>query len=223
MKNINVLIVDDHPVIASAYKNALAKIKKDSELYNFSIIEVVNIDNALIQINKNTTSFFNIIFLDIKLPKSKNGQFLSGEDLGLEIRKISPKSKIIVATTYNDNFRINSIFKSLNPDGFLIKNDMQPKDLIHGIIEVIEEPPHYSKTVRKLIRKHLMSDIVLDKIDRQILYELSNGTKMSELPNVISMSIGGIERRKRLLKEAFNITSKDDRVLVEIAKEKGFI
>jgi DNA-binding NarL/FixJ family response regulator len=223
MKNIDVLIIDDHPIIASSYKNALSKIKKDSGLYNFITTEVVSIDSALIQINKKPTSFYDIVFLDMKLPKSENGKYLSGEDLGLEIREISPKSKIIVATTYNDNYRIESILKSLNPDGFLIKNDMQPKDLIKGIIEVIEEPPHYSKTVRKLIRKHITSDFVLDKIDRQILHELSNGTKMSELPDIISMSISGIERRKRLLKEVFNITNKDDRALIEIAREKGFI
>ncbi|WP_223033646.1 response regulator [Hanstruepera marina] len=223
MKDINVLIIDDHPIIASSYKNALLKIKKDSGLYNFVVTEVVNIDDALIQIKKNLPSFYGIIFLDIKLSVSENGKYLSGEDLGIEIRRVSPKSKIIVATTYNDNYRIDSILKSINPDGFLIKNDMQPKDLIKGIIEVIEEPPHYSVTVRKLIRKHITSDIVLDKIDRQILYELSNGTKMTELPKVISMSISGIERRKRLLKDVFNITSKDDRDLVEIAREKGFI
>ncbi|WP_338731542.1 response regulator [Mangrovimonas cancribranchiae] len=223
MKDINVLIVDDHPIIASSYKNALSKIKKETGLYNFITTEVVSIDDALIQINKNPSSFFDIIFLDIKLPKSKDGKYLSGEDLGLRIKEISPKTKIIVLTTYNDNYRIDSILKSLNPDGFLIKNDMQPKDLIKGIIEVIEEPPHYSKTVRKLIRKHITSDFVLDKIDRLILHELSNGTKMSELPNVISMSISGIERRKRLLKEVFNIAGKDDRILVKIAREKGFI
>ena len=75
----------------------------------------------------------------------------------------------------------------------------------------------------KLLRKQISSDYLLDKIDRQLLHELSIGTKMKDLPDVLPMSIAGIERRKRQLKEMFNVEDCEDRELILKAKEMGFI
>jgi hypothetical protein len=46
---------------------------------------------------------------------------------------------------------------------------------------------------------------------------------MKDLPNVLPMSIAGIEKRKRQLKEMFNVQENEDRELILKAKEKGFI
>jgi len=221
MQTYTVLIIDDHPIIADAYKSALLKIASENSTIDFSIEMATTCDAALEKINSKKA--IDLIFLDMKLPKSSDGQFLSGEDLGIEIRKQLVDAKIIVATTYNDNYRVNNILKSINPEGFLIKNDITPMDLIAAIETVVEGTPYYSKTVLKLLRSHINNDFFLDKIDRQLLYELSIGAKMVDLPKVIPMSIGGIERRKRQLKEIFDIQKESDKVLVELAKDKGFI
>ncbi|MGB1307383.1 MAG: response regulator, partial [Oceanihabitans sp.] len=223
MKSNNILIIDDHPIIIEAYKSALTKITADTNLFDFNIAEAHHIDAAIEIISKNSDSFFDLIFLDIKLPESDKLELHSGEDLGLEIRKMSPKSKIIIATTYNDNYRINNIIKNINPEAFLVKNDITPKVLLDAIVMVLEDSPFYSKSVLNLLRKQIANDISIDKIDRQILYELSIGTKMIDLPNIIPLSIGGIERRKRILKDIFEVPKKDDRTLIKKAKDKGFI
>ena len=119
MKLLNVLIIDDHPQIAQSYKLGLKRIENDSEDYTFNITEASTIDRAYTLIVEHSTITYDLIFLDIKLPASKDGKLLSGEDLGLKIREHSPDSKIIVATTYNDNLRINNLFKSL-----IISNDV---------------------------------------------------------------------------------------------------
>lgn len=224
MNLYNVLIIDDHPIVASAYEAALFYIQKQKQDYSFRADKATSIDAAQKLISeKSNGEFYHLIFLDVKLPKSSDGELLSGEDLGIEIRKISPKSKIIVGTTYNDSYRINNILKSVNPDGFLVKDDTSPEDLIEAIKSVMKDTPYYSATVVSLLRKYISHEFYLDKIDRQLLYELSIGTKMVDLPNVIAMSMGGLERRKRQLKEIFNISGQDDKVLVAVAKEKGFL
>ncbi|MBL4887251.1 MAG: DNA-binding response regulator, partial [Flavobacteriaceae bacterium] len=133
------------------------------------------------------------------------------------------EAKIIVSTTFNDNYRIQNIFKSINPDGFLIKNDISPNELMTTINTVMDDPPYYSKTVIKIIRREISNEFVLDYIDRKILYELSLGTRMKDLPTVLPLSIAGIEKRKRHLKNIFNIKTVDDKELILKAKEKGFI
>ena len=120
----NVLIIDDHPIIASAYQAALSSIERQNESHAFNIETVITIDEALEKLHSKPKKEYQLIFLDIKLPVSASGNYFSGEDLGVEIRATFPECKIIIATTYNDNYRINNILKSVNPDGFLVKNDL---------------------------------------------------------------------------------------------------
>jgi DNA-binding NarL/FixJ family response regulator len=224
-KNYSVLIVDDHPLITEAYKTAFNYYSKHNDGVLFSIRTAQDCDSAYALINEFHTQnkSLDIVFLDIKLPPSMDGKILSGEDLGLKINELLPNTRTIVSTTFNDNYRVHSIFKSIDPDGFLIKNDITPKELIETIHTILNDPPYYSKTVIKLLRKQVANDFLLDNIDRKILYELSIGTRMKDLPSSIPLSIAGIEKRKRHLKYVFNIESTDDKELLLIAKKKGFI
>lgn len=222
-KKLEVLIIDDHPLIVDAYKSALLHTSSISN-YDFEVNLAKDCNSALQKIGEMALeNGIDLIFLDIRLPPSEVNKIFSGEDIGMQVREILPKTKIIISTTFNDNYRLNSIFKSINPEGFLIKNDITPKELVIAIQIVIEDPPYYSKTVTKLLRKLASQNLILDKIDRELLYELSIGTKMKDLPNILPLSIAGVEKRKRQLKELFDIRKKGDRELVLIAKEKGFI
>lgn len=225
MKRVyKVLLIDDHPIILEVYKMALKNAGLSIENTSFEIETAENSDIALQKIAiASKSDGFDIIFLDIKLPPSSDGKILSGEDIGVKINQLLPNSKIIISTTFNDNYRVQNILKNVNPEGFLIKNDIDTEELIEAIKTVIFDPPYYSKSVLKLLRKQISSDYLLDKIDRQLLHELSIGTKMKDLPNVIPMSIAGIERRKRQLKEMFNVQENEDSELILKAKEKGFI
>lgn len=224
-RTYHALIIDDHPLISEAYKSAFLFYQKKLENITFDISVCHDCDSAIDKINKIATDQLplDIVFLDISLPPSKDGKILSGEDLGLKLNEVLPEAKIIVSTTFNDNYRIHSIFKNINPDGFLIKNDITPKELVLAIEEVLTDPPYYSKTVMKLLRNQVSSDLLLDHIDRKILYELSIGTRTKDMPGVVPLSIPGIEKRKRHLKQIFGIASQDDKELILLAKEKGFI
>jgi len=222
MSKLNVLIVDDHPMISDAYEKALIKIDKSS-VYNFEIDIANTIDDALDRIKRKDGQSYQLYLLDVKLPASSNGEFFSGEDLGVYIKELYPEAKILISTTFNDNYRINNILRSINPHGFLIKDDTTPQDFINAIKTILDDLPYYSPKVTKLLRKHITNDFYLDKIDRELLYHLSLGTKTVDLPNLVPLSIGGIERRKRHIKELFNIPGEDDKTLIQLAKEKGFI
>ncbi len=221
---INILIVDDEPLIINSFENVFDHLENIHSDLSFKIKSATNCDDALFEINKAVIgSPLNLVILDISIPPSKDKKFLSGEDLGIELRNNFPDVKIIVFTSHGDNYRLNTILKNVDPDGFLIKTEIGFNDLIKAVSKVLTSPPFYSDTVLKLIRRHVSSEIVLDKIDRQMLYLLSKGTKTKDIPNFVKLSKGGVERRKRQLKEIFCIENKDDKVLLEIATEKGFI
>lgn len=224
MQTKSVLIIDDHPLISTAYEMAFDFVSKNDKNLVFDISIVKNCDEAIEKIKgASRGQGIDLVFLDILLPPSKDGYILSGEDLGIKIKQLLPKTKVIISTTFNDNYRVHTILNNINPDGFLVKNDITPEELVNAIKMVLTDPPYYSSTVLKLLRKQVSSEYSLDKIDRQLLHELSKGTRMKELPTVLPMSMAGIEKRKRQLKEIFNVADMSDKEMLEIAKEKGFI
>lgn len=219
----NVLIIEDHPLVYNSYLNAFEAIKSND--LEFEIIISENCDDALKKINETISiSKIDLVLLDISIPPSNDRLFLSGEDIGIFLRQQLSDIKIIVLTTFNDNFRIHSIIQNINPDGFLVKNDVTFDILMEAINKVILNKTFYSQSVLELGRKLISQPYVIDKIDRQLMYEISKGAKMSELPKKIPMSMGGLERRKRNLKDIFGLRhNATDRELIEKAEEIGFL
>ena len=223
MKALKVLIVDDHPIIVEGYKNALLDI--DSEKYRLEIDTATSCDSGkeMIEASIDSESPYQVVFLDVKLPPSSDGKILSGEDLGKLTKEVLPEAKIVILTMFNDNFRIHNILKNVNPDGFLIKSDITSGELVRAFNIVIKDPPYYSHTVTKLLRAHFTSDMMLDDIDRSILFHLSKGVKTKNLPAHIPLSLAAIEKRKRHLKEVFGVDKNNDEKLFEQASKKGYI
>lgn len=224
MKIYSVLIVDDHPLICESYQDAFKKVSSLDKNIDFKFEVVHDSDSAIEKIDEySKNKNLDIIMLDISIPPSKDGKVISGEDLGLKVKRTLPNAKIIIATMYNDNFRLNSILKNIDPEGFIVKNDINSEELVVAIKKVIDKPPYYSPSVLNLMRSQISNEYILDKTDRKLLYELSNGSKMKDLPDVLFLSIAGVERRKRRLKDIFGVKNQSDRELLLIAKEKGFI
>lgn len=221
-QSLSVLIIEDHPLTAEGYTLAFEKVSQRQELLNFKITQVHNCEDANKEIvNSIKQGGIDIVFLDISLPASSDGKIRSGEDLGLIIKKLIPQTKIAVATTHYDNFFIQNILENLNPEAFLVKNDLSSDNLIEAIEKLLSNPPYYSDTVLNSLRKQFSSGLKLNATDRQLLYQLSIGTKMKDLPNLLPLSMAGIEKRKRKLKDIFNV--KEDKELILKAKVSGFI
>ena len=228
-----ILLVDDHPLIVEAYRSALLQLQQQSGSYEFSIDEACDLDTAYGSIKRNAMLLnssdeqssvpYQLLIIDLKLPVSHDKKLLCGEDLALKAREYLPKAKIIIATSYDDNFRLNNILKKINPEGLILKSDIDIRDLTFAISSVLNNIPYYSRTVLKLIQKRLSQSFHIDDLDVRILYELSLGTKTKDLPTSIPLSCTGIEKRKRHLKEIFDVLHADDRELLEVAREKGFI
>ncbi|WP_435261352.1 DNA-binding response regulator [Tenacibaculum sp. nBUS_03] len=223
-EKLTTLIVNDYPLMCEAYKRAFINVSNYT-LYDFDFITINNIDDACEMIKKfyDREQKIDLVFLDLKLFPSDNKKILSGEDLGILIKDMFPSCKVILSTTNDNKYRIHSVFRSINPEGFLIKSDVTFIELVKAINEVINDPPYYSKTVLKLLRKKVSTDFLLDDVDRKILYELSIGAKVKDMLGFIPLSVAAIEKRKRHLKKIFNVKEKGHRELILKAKESGFI
>ena len=222
MKTLRILAVDDHEMTMLGYKFILERIVFDD--HNIIVDTATTYDTGKQKIEESLHSFkYDIIFLDVQLFPPNEEQPHNGEDLGVLARKLVPESKIIFMSSFSDNYRINSILKSVDPDGYMVKTDIDPKSLEQAVKTVTTQPPYYSSKALAAIRKKMSNDITLDENDKKILYHLSIGTKTKDIAEHIGLGSSSVENRKRHLKSLFGTEKENDLALILAAKNRGFI
>ena len=222
MRDLKILMVDDHPIIIEGYINVLKATKPDDlELH---IDTANNCDMAEIMITKSANDrHYDMCFFDISLPPSTNGKYTSGEDLAKLAQSLLPDTKVIILTMFNESYRIHNIIREINPDGFLIKSDLTSLELADAFQHILKSPPYYTSTVHNYVKQTLTSEIYVDDINRKIIYLLSQGIKTRSLLEHIPLSMSAIEKRKKQLKLLFSVEDGKDETLLQMAKEKGFL
>lgn len=222
MQHINILMVDDHPIIIEGYQNTLMATKKEDQTLLIDTANSCDAANQLMQ-RASKEKPYDVCFFDISLPSSTDGTINSGEDLAKIARTILPDAKIVILTMFNESYRIHNIIKEVGPDGFLIKSDLTSSELAEAFQHILNSPPYYSSTVSNFLRKSITSDIYIDEINRKILHLLSQGIKTRSLTEHIDLSMSAIEKRKKQMKLLFSIEDGKDETLLEEARKKGFL
>ncbi|MCB0383490.1 MAG: response regulator transcription factor [Psychroserpens sp.] len=222
MQHIHILMVDDHPIIIEGYQNTLMATKKENQTLVIDTANTCDAANLLMERAADERPY-DVCFFDISLPPSSDGKITSGEDLAKIARNILPNAKIIILTMFNESYRIHSIVKEINPDGFLIKSDLTSSELAEAFHHILVDPPYYSSTVTNFLNKSVINEIYVDEVNRKILHLLAQGMKTRSLPEHINLSMSAIEKRKKQLKLLFSIEDGKDESLIQEARNKGFI
>ena len=223
MNIIRMLAVDDHEMTTLGYKFILEE--SDFDGYKVVMDTAKSYETAVEKIDQSVKAIpFDIILLDIQLSQGIDGPAKTGEDIGIHARSVSPESKIVFMSSFSDNYRINSILNSVDPEGYMVKSEIDQMSLQAMVKTVLNSPPYYTQKALVAIRKKMANtDLNLDENDKKILYHLSIGTKTKDMVKYISLSLPGIENRKRHLKALFGVEKQNDQALVTESRNRGFI
>lgn len=219
-QKINILIVDDHPFIIQGYKNAITRYNPNE--YEFVISEAKDCKSAFELITNLDNLVFDIAFLDISMPSYEDKELYSGEDLAKLVLQYMPDCKIVMLTMFTEFLKLKTLINNVNPKGLVIKNDLTFDELLIAFDKVIKGELYYSKSIMEMLSLHDNS-IEIDLFDKQILFHLSKGTKMKDIPQFVPISLNAIESRKANLKELLGVATGEDSDLVKAAKNKGLI
>jgi len=217
----NILIVDDHPFIIEGYKNAITRYNPKE--FEFFISQANDCKSAYDIITNPDTLAFDIAFLDISMPTYEEKGLFSGEDLAKLLNEFMPNCKIILLTMYTELLKIKNIIDTINPSGLVIKNDLTFDELLFGFDKVIKNEIYYSQSIQKMMDQDQHEAIEIDLFDKQILFHISKGTKTTDIPQYIPITLSAIEKRKQNLKELLNLVYGSDIELVREAKNKGLL
>src|SRR5680860_16418 len=219
---VRILAVDDHEMIVLGYKYTL----EASTFENFEVVvhTAPSFEAGKVEIESSAKRLpYDIILLDIQMFPESAKEERGGENLGLLVKKISPTSKVVFLSSFSDSYRINNILKNVNPDGYMVKSEVDQKTLQTMVRTVIDNPPYYTASALRAIRRKLANEDQIDERDKKILYQLSIGTKTKDISALVAAASTTVENRKRQLKIMLGVENGNDFALIDEARKRGFI
>lgn len=222
-RNFNILIIEDMPLFIDVYKMYFEALADQKRLWKFSITEGNNCDIAIsILTGQVPAEGFDLAILDYRIKPSWDGKYLSGEDIALYIREKFPRTSILFNVECERPL-IYGLLKNINPEGIVLKTESTGEIVMRAVTEILLGGYYYGKSVLKTMKLPFETDLILDEWDRKLLYELDRGTKTTHIPDLLPLSLSSVARRKKRLKEIFEVEGEEDRELLEKAKVLGFL
>lgn len=221
-EELNILIVDDHPMTVNGYINVLSE--EDFEKYELKFTKALDCEQAYKLITDENRSPFNIAYLDLSLPAYPEKSIYSGFDLGLLIRKVMPDCIVIILTMHSEASLVDRLIKEINPQGILCKSDIDIDEFLNAFKIIFNGDTYLSSKIVKSLKEKVFDNYKLDSYDKQILMRLIEGIQTKNIPNYVPLSLSAIEKRKAQIKNML-LQGKpgDDDELIEAIKKIGIL
>nr|WP_198999915.1 response regulator [Flavobacterium sp. ASV13] len=221
--NLNILVVDDHPMTVDSYINLLSD--KEFEQSKTNFIASYNCEDAynkiILELKQN--NHIDFALLDINLPPYKKFNINNGIDLALLIREKFKNCKIVLLTMHSEPLTVDKIIKSVKPEGFISKSDINFELFPVICKRILKGEVLQSKAITESQRNLFKKNINWDNHDNQILILISEGVKTVNLPEYIPLSMSAIEKRKASIKDQLLHGKGSDKDLIEKAKKLGLL
>ena len=130
-------------------------------------------------------------------------------------------------TGHTETNRVFNVITNLNPDAYILKNHCTKDELNFAIQQMMKGAPFYTHEIHQKILNRNVVQIQMDEVAIQILKELPNQSKITNLEGMIKrpdgkyMKIRAIENKLANLRIDLNANNNTDLVLK--AKELGII
>ncbi|NQV18905.1 MAG: response regulator transcription factor [Armatimonadetes bacterium] len=189
---IRILVADDHPIVRKGIIQVLKHISK-----KFLMDEVDNAQDAILKASKND---YEIIMLDISMPKG------GGLDALSQIMKIKPHSKILMLSVYEERQYIIRSLK-MGACGYLTKT-CAADELENAIKKVRSGGKYLSSTVAEKIAYMLEDDLERTKHEKltsrefQVFCLFAKGKTTGDIAKELSLSAKTVTTyRSRILEK----------------------
>lgn len=223
MKTHNLLLVDDHPITIDAYINILSKLENATTTKHFTT--AFSCQEAYIKIidKHRSQQSLDVAFLDISVPPYIEKNMYDGIDLGLLIRTYFTHCKVILLTMHSEPLILHNAIEKINPDGFILKNDVNAQSLVTSYQNIVAGQKFYSATIKKVLSQDLLRKLDFDAIDCEILQLLARGMRTKDMTDQLELSLSAIEKRKSNIKIQLLVDKGTDKDIIDEAKKRGIL
>jgi len=203
------LLADDHSLIRQGLKALLEK-------QGFQVVgEAADGQEALRSVEKTQP---DVAIVDISMP------ILNGVDVARELKKCSPKTKVILLTQHDEDQYVTEALRA-SVKGYVLKSQAA-NDLVHAIQEVCRGSVYLSPNISRAVvdaylSKTYDSSDPLTGRERQVLQLVGEGKSTKEVAVHLGISVKTAEsHRARLMKK---LDIHETASLVRYAIRRGLI
>jgi len=220
-KTLTVFMADDHNLVMEAYKKVFwynnSKLK-DYE-FNFHTVKTCKDGYEYVLLFGDK---IDLALLDISMPSYPEKSIMNGEDLAKLLQKINPNCKIILLTMHPESLKALSIINEINPDGLIIKTDLNFKRLQKAVNAVLlENHSYYSESIIEYLNNAQTDKIFIDLLDKQIIYYLKIGVLPENIPLHTPTSLQLVLEKIAAMKSMLGIPDATEEEFVKVAEEKN--
>ena len=204
-----VLLADDHALIRQGLKALL-------ESQGFQVVGEASDGQATLRSAEKTHP--DVAILDISMP------VLNGMDAARELKKSSPKTKIILLTQHDEDQYVTEALRA-GAKGYVLKSQAA-EDLVQAIREVCRGSVYLSPSISRsvvdaYISKTYVSTDPLSGRERQVLQLVGEGMSTKDIAIQLGISVKTAEsHRARLMKK---LDIHETASLVRYAIRRGLI
>lgn len=214
-KKIRVMLADDHALVRAGLKLLL---KSDDK------IEVVaEASNGLEALEKLESTEIDVVILDISMPQ------MSGLDCICQIRRRSPKTKILILSMHEDKVYIKNAM-NLGAAGYIPKASADD-ELFDAIHEVAKGNFYLSRNAEQSLLASLFTpkeeqDLPggikpLSPREWEVLTLIVRGYSITEIGKLLNLSVKTIDTHKTKIMEKLHCHKKSQ--LVDFALKHGIL
>lgn len=208
-KEINILLVDDHPMIMMGLSYVLT-----DDHPHWHICERCANGEAALSVLRSSKEKIDIVILDIAMPK------LSGLMLAEIIKNDFPNIRVIIYSMYTSADKIDKLKKS-SVLGFLDKG-CDDEELIDAVYAVLKNDVFYSKTIKLL--QPMIDELYAMGItprERETLFYLNKGLLSKEIASEMQIAKSTVDDHLKSLRRKFNVGNQIE--LLNKAKDYGLL
>ena len=202
MKKINILIVDDHPMVLEGMKALLS---------NFDYMSVVGTaTNAFEAMDKLKNQQVDVVIADINLPE------VSGIDLTARIKKEYPSIKVLAMSTFKERSYISQMIKN-GASGYLVKS--ASKEESEAAIQSANEGKLYlSLDINSIdLNTEIAPDApVVSRREKEVLQLIVDGLTNPQIAEKLFISLHTVDSHRKNLLAKFNVNNTASLIRVAI-------
>jgi len=209
MKQIKLLLADDHPFIRAGIKQILED-EKDIQV----AAEVGNAQEAIEKIRKND---YSIVILDISMPG------ISGIDAIKQIKVLKPNLPILVLSMFpEDQFAIRAL--RAGASGYITK-DSAPENLVTALRKVSEGGRYVTSTLAERLAEVIESGVEkpshekLSDREYEIFRMIASGKTVSEIAKLLFLSVETVSSYRTRILDKMNMKKNSEIIIYAIKKK----
>ncbi|MGN6164401.1 MAG: response regulator [Flavisolibacter sp.] len=196
MRNIKIIIADDHTLFINGLQSLL------NEIPEIEIIDVANSGKELLELLQKKNA--DIILLDINMPQ------MNGLEAARYIKQSHPAIKLVILSTYNEDHLIEKA-KQLGVNGYLLKNSSKD-ELLQTINLVMDNhtcfPYQQPKGIDAFGKEdNFLKQFDLTKREREIIQLLKEGCTNQQIADRLYLSVYTVETHRKNIMHKLNFNN----------------